>query len=117
MTHARPYRHASRKQMIQCNDRLRDVLTVDKGLCEYTNGHSDLSIGAELGITENSVRGVRIEMFGKLRPAMLPTATMELHVAELRQDVNVIIDRLNKLLLNLAMNRVAEVKHLVIDKP
>lgn len=111
-------RHASRKQMIACNDRLREVLTMTAGgLCEYKDNFSDLLIGEELGISESSVRGVRLEMFGKLRTSTGPTnGQLELETVSNRQDIDVLIDRLNRLIANLQMNHVADVKHLAIVK-
>lgn len=60
---------ATLEQQIACYNRLREVLNITDQhhrLCAYIEPHTDLSISNELGIGLNSLKGVRLKMFGKL---------------------------------------------------
>lgn len=119
--------------------RLEEVCEkLPEGMCQYIGEglHSDESIAAELQVSESTVRTLRTQVFGKLRLKSKPVEDSSAEVAALKEQIKKfeavvavlsrdivaraewekdMIDRFNRLIDNLAMNRIIQGKHLKLD--
>lgn len=84
-------KYPSRSQIISIHEELKRVLKKEEGtgLWFYTDGKTDGSIAHEFEVSENSIRNLRLEMFGKLREVSLPSneALLARRVIELEHRV------------------------------
>lgn len=120
---AEKHEKASRTKVIAVHGHLQRVLRkLDNGLCEYLDSHSDRTVADAEDVSVNSVAGLRLEMFGKLRSQGAAVsegvradlaALRERHEA-LRRDHVDLVDRFNKLITNLSLNKVGDVRHLAV---
>jgi predicted lipoprotein len=124
---------ATRTQIIQMNRLLEEhVEKLADGLCIYkTDGWSDQRVADELKCPLSSVRGFRVELFGKLK-SVAPPETKELaervealdgKVEQLETILSNVLqayenmkDRHNKLVTMLALNHVVDCRHLEVGK-
>jgi transposase len=98
---------ATRPQVIAMHEHLlRVIKRLEGGMCEYLDGHSDKSVADAEGVAPSNVAGLRVEMFGKLRPAPRGDASAELDA--LRRDHEELVAKFNRLLQTLALNHVAD---------
>lgn len=84
-----------KKNMIDFAKRLEIFKALEKvcvkdesreGFCYYTSGVSDETLAHSLGVTESNVRGLRQEMFGKLKVAKNPeSADLERRVTQIEE--------------------------------
>lgn len=117
-------RHATSTEIINIAKLLDQHLKkVSEGIVEYLEGYDDKRIAAAAGqgISPASVARVRQENYGKLivrsgdaRIASAEELALNTSVAhdQLRTEFNDLRDKYNKLIVTLAMNHVANVKHL-----
>ena len=107
---------ASRTQLIAIHEKLKEALICvneEAKLYQFRDGQSDATIGEAVGASGNSVKLARVELFGKLRHQTNP------ETVEMRQliiDVADLSQRFEKLLLDLSLNKIANVKHLLKPK-
>jgi hypothetical protein len=112
MTKKSPQR-ASRPQIIQINDILKDVLILPSvgGRVDYKEGHSDHSVAERVQCALSSVQQVRNEMYGQLRTS---TGSMRAEVDLLKQQLDELRVKYHRLTQVLALNKVADVRHLCL---
>ena len=103
---------ASRIQLIAINDKLKENLIcidAENKMCAFKEGHSDATVALEVGASANAVKLARIELFGKVKSFSKSAPNVKVQLDELT-------DRFNKLVTTLALNKVADVKHLAVTK-
>ncbi len=119
MTTRKTTDRASRVEIVAINKRLEETVTkLEDGLCVYAEGVSDQTIADELKVGVRSVAGLRVDLFGKLKPY----GTVEDRVDDLVKlsgnlvtSYDTLKDRHNKLVMLLALNRVVDCRHLEVQ--
>ena len=107
---------ASRTQLIAIHEKLKEALICvneEAKLYQFREGQSDSTIAEATGASSNAVKLARVELFGKLRHQTNPE-TVEMR--QLIADVADLSQRFEKLLLDLSLNKIANVKHLLKPK-
>lgn len=101
---------ATRTQVIACYEALKPIICTMEGsdLVYYKEGFDDSIVAQKLGMTRSAVKSVRNEMFGRLRNI---TAS---RTAQIDPRIDILIDRFNKLVIAISLNRIVDVKHLEI---
>lgn len=104
---------ATNLEILNIGDALRLVASKgDDGMCVYKEGHSDQSIADQIKVSVNSVANMRLSMFGRLRPMRMNFD--EAAFAKLQGDYADLKDRYNKLVTQLALNKIIDCKHLAV---
>jgi hypothetical protein len=112
--------HVTRAQTIALGKRLEAVIInvdAEKGICEYVDGVDDQTIADEFGVSKNSVMGLRSEIYGKLFRKAAASESKQIEDLQRRCDKLQaqhadLLNLHNKLVDNLAVNRIVDVKHL-----
>jgi hypothetical protein len=114
--------HITRAQTIALGKRLEAVIInvdAEKGICEYVDGVDDQTIADEFGVSKNSVMGLRSEIYGKLFRIHKAAASESKQIEDLQRRCDKLqaqhadlLNLHNKLVDNLAVNRIVDVKHL-----
>lgn len=117
---------ATRTELIAIHKALEEVIEArGNGLVDFKQGHSDKTIAERVGCSVHSVAGLRLEMFGKLeRGGAQHVESNRAKVDALCQDFDRLVkfihefaDKHNKLAETLALNKVANVRHLALAIP
>ena len=107
---------ASRTQLIAIHEKLKEALIcVNEEAKMFTikNGQSDSTIAEATGASANAVKLARVELFGKLR---YNTNHETIEMRALQDEVRDLSQRFEKLFLDLSINKIANVKHLLKPK-
>lgn len=112
-------RKATRAEIIKVYGMLQDVLVdLGNGKWQYKEEHSDETVAIATGATEASVSGIRRELFGNL---IIRQTNNDKRLDEVIRLANNLADRyvelqsrFNKLVLDLSLNKIANVRHLEI---
>jgi hypothetical protein len=111
-------RVASRTEIVAIHTELTKVARrLEGGICEYLEGHSDATVAAKVGCTDANVAGVRTEMFGRLRRPTTSDEAARHELMVLRASHDDLRVRFDLLVSSLALNKVADVRHLHTSKP
>ena len=86
-----------------------NITRLENGLVEYANGYTDAKLAKEVGCELSNIRSLRQELFGRLRTWQPTVATVAARAHPLLEEL---IDKHNKLVVMLAVNRVVDCKHL-----
>lgn len=129
------YTHITFKQVVEVSRLLETAVTpvpTTDGTrkCRYNDGYSDASIAEQFNVSKASIAKVRQDVYGNLfrEPKEQPVAApsrdelaqglreLEEKNLVLTDKFNTLLDRFNKLVNTLALNRVADVKHLGVKE-
>ena len=101
---------------IQIHEKLKEALICvneEAKLYTFKDGFSDFTVAEAVGASPNAVKLARVELFGKIRHQ---TNSETIEMRELIANVADLSQRFEKLLLELTLNKIANVKHLVKPK-
>lgn len=113
----------TKTMIIKIAEQLKIHLQQDGDYWSYAEGYSDAKIAEMLHTVANPctmyhVRNVRLEAFGHLQKPEVVAANvvnvMRAQIDDLRRANDVLQDRFNRLIDNIQLNHVADVKHLKI---
>lgn len=123
--HAPRYRRLSAEQIVDIGNFLATVCPkLENGMAEYIDAWSDETVAERFGVMNNSVATLRLKLRGKLQVRTYSAKNTDLigrinnlqgQVDTLSAKLSELVSKYDRLVLSLALNRVANVGHLTVD--